>query len=72
MNQFTGMGISPDGLDLPLGFGMHLAENPHAMQAYANLPHEQKAALIAEIQGGDTGEEAWERIVRVIERLNQS
>jgi len=64
-------GATTDGVDLPLGFGMHLAENPRVMEAFAGLPVARKAELIGEIQDGDTGEEAFDRIIRVIERLSE-
>lgn len=34
------------GIDLPLGFGMALAQNTNAMEHFAKLPYEQKKAIV--------------------------
>ena len=35
-----------DSLELPLGFGIALAQNEQAMQAFEAMPEEQKRAVI--------------------------
>lgn len=70
MSVFVGTGRNPDGPDLPIGFGMHLAQNPRAMEAYGRLSKQRQRELIGYIQGGGTGEDALNRIMSTIAMLN--
>lgn len=67
--NFIGTGHNPTGPDLPLGFGMRLAQEPSAMNAYGRLSNEEKAAIIQKIQSGATGDEAATLINDAIESL---
>lgn len=71
-SNFIGIGKNPDGPDLPLGFGMSLAQEPKAMQAYGNMSKEQKAAMIRQIQNCSTGEEAREHIAAAVIQLKNA
>ena len=66
---FIGIGHNPDGPDLPMGLGMQLAQEPKALQAYGNLSHSEKEALINYIQSSTTGDDAKNRIMESISRL---
>lgn len=68
-NEFTGMGKNLHGPDLPLGFGMSLAQHPEALNAYGRLSDKEKSSVIAYIQGGKTGSEAKNRIEDAVEKL---
>ncbi len=63
---FIGVGRNPDGPDLPLGFGMLLAQEPTAVSRYGALTNEQKSSVIRYIQSGATGEEAKNRIANAV------
>lgn len=71
-NNFIGIGRNPDGPDLPLGFGMQLAQNPDAMDTFATMSKDEKAALINHIQGAKTGEDARNRIAETITNLSSN
>lgn len=43
--------------DLPLGFGMALAQHPDAMQKFANMSDSQKSEILTEIHNIDSKEE---------------
>lgn len=66
---FIGTGHNPHGPDLPLGFGMQLAQEPEAMDAFGKLTNAQKASLIRRIQSGSTGEEAQRLIADAVREL---
>jgi hypothetical protein len=69
MNQdtpFIGVGRNPEGPDLPLGFGMLLAQEPDAISRYGALTNEQKTQVIHYIQSGATGEDARNRIANAV------
>lgn len=70
--NFIGTGHNPDGPDLPLGFGMQLAQEPDAMDAYGRLTNEQKTAVIRRIQSGSTGDDAKNLIAETISQLKNS
>ena len=70
--MFTGMGHSPDGVDLPLGFGMQLAQQPKAMDAFGRLTTQQKAEVVRYIQGGATGDDAKRLIQDAIGKLKEN
>jgi len=63
---FLGMGRNPEGPDLPLGFGMLLAQEPAAVTRYGQLTNEQKSSVIRYIQSGATGEDAKNRIANAV------
>ena len=63
---FIGVGHNPEGPDLPLGFGMLLAQEPQAIARYGGLTNEQKANVIHYIQSGATGEDAKNRIATAV------
>ncbi len=44
-------------MDLPVGFGLTLAENEVALNAFNCLPPEQKQALIDKARGAQTAKE---------------
>ena len=55
--------------DIPLGLGMALAVNDHAMQTYSNLKLEQKNEIISYIQGAQSGAEAKQRVNEIVKKL---
>jgi len=67
---YIGVGHSPDGVDLPLGLGMKLAQEPRAMDAFGRLTTEQKSRLIEKIQSAHTGQEAQEKIDHAVSSLS--
>jgi len=70
MNEpYIGMGKAPDGIDIPLGLGMHLMQEPRAAETFGALSKERKAGLIRYVQAGSTGEEAKSRIIDAVARL---
>ncbi len=72
MNQeqpYVGIGHSPDGVDLPLGLGMQLMQEPKAMTAFGQLSTEQKASMIKDIQSAKSGQEAENKIMDVVASL---
>lgn len=69
---FIGTGKNPDGPDLPLGFGMQLAQEPGAMKTFGGLSSEEKAALIRHIQSGTTGIEAQNLIADAVSQLKNN
>ena len=70
-NTYIGTGINPDGTDLPLGFGMQLAQNADAMNAFAILPQNEKNKIIEYIQNGDDGNDAKHRITSAVDNLTK-
>jgi len=69
---FIGIGPNPDGVDLPLGFGMRLAQEPGAIDAFGALDEARKADVIHYIQACATGEEAKERIETAVTALKNN
>lgn len=65
-SPFIGVGHNPEGPDLPLGFGMLLAQEPEAVARYGRLTNQQKEAVIHYIQSGMTGEDAKNRIANAV------
>ena len=63
---FIGVGHNPEGPDVPLGFGMLLAQEPEAISHYGALSNDQKASVIRYIQSGATGEDAKNRIANAV------
>ncbi|NLG24651.1 MAG: YdeI/OmpD-associated family protein [Clostridiales bacterium] len=68
---FIGMGDNPDGPDLPIGFSMHLAQQPAAVAGYGRLTKEQQAAVIRYIRGASTGDDVENRIARAVQCLSE-
>ena len=59
-----------DAVDMPLGLTMSLAEDLDAMQTFSNLSPEGQAQIVTYIQGSVSGEDAKERIERVVNELH--
>ncbi|MCL2084141.1 MAG: YdeI/OmpD-associated family protein [Oscillospiraceae bacterium] len=72
MQPFIGMGGNPDGPDLPMGFGMHLAQNPQALEAYGNMTYGQRTRVVEYIQAAVTGEDSANRIANAIQSLREN
>ena len=70
IEQFTGMGRGPDGIDLPLGLSMGLAMHPRAAETFYRMTPDQRYAAIRYIQSGSTGEEARRLIDAAIRQLD--
>jgi uncharacterized protein YdeI (YjbR/CyaY-like superfamily) len=68
-NTFIGTGRNPEGPDLPLGFGMRLAQEPRAMDTYGTLSDGQKAQVIGYIQASASGDDAQRRIETAVTSL---
>ena len=66
---FIGIGHNPEGVDLPLGFGMRLAQEPRAMDMFGTLSEGQKANVVGFIQASSTGEDAEMRIETAVASL---
>ena len=69
---FIGVGHNPEGPDLPLGFGMHLAQEPRAVEAFGRLSQDQRAKVIDYIQASATGAEAKQRVIGAVEGLKNN
>ena len=67
---FIGVGHNPDGPDLPIGFGMQLAQDPGAMETFGRMSKDQKYAMVNYIQGSNTGEDAENRVEDAIQKLS--
>ena len=52
--------------DLPLGFGMALAQHPEAMQRFANMSDAQKSEVISELHNIKSKEEMQQYVYRMI------
>jgi len=66
---FVGIGKNPEGKDLPLGFGMQLAQESEAMEAFGRLTRAQRDSIVDYIQGCATSDDAINRITTVITGL---
>lgn len=71
-NTFIGTGHNPDGPDLPLGFGMRLAQEPDAMSAYGMLSKSEQASVIRYIQACSSGEDSKNRIAAAVNGLKEN
>jgi len=71
MDNFIGTGRNPNPNvpDIPLGFGMELAQNSAAMTEFGRLSDYEKTEIIKRIQAVNTGDEAKERIAEEVNRL---
>jgi len=65
----AGTGAGPEGPELPLGFGMQLAQDEQALQAFGRLDSAQKDELIRYIKSAASGEDAKRRISEAVELL---
>ena len=66
---FIGVGHNPEGPDLPLGFGMHLAQEPDAVASFGRLSKDGRTKVIQYVQGAATGAEAKARVLGAVEGL---
>ena len=69
---FIGIGHNPDGPDLPLGFGMQLAQEPRAVETFGRLSKDERAKVIRYIQAATSGPDARERIAVTVEGLKNN
>ena len=58
--------------DIPLGFGMALAQDMTAMTNFGKLSGQQKTTVIRYVQGGHTGNEAKSRIHSALSALKNN
>lgn len=70
MEKINMLGTNPDGVDIPLGLGIQLVQEPKALEAFTAMTKEQRADLIGYIQGAVTGEDAKNRIAQAIDKLS--
>ncbi|MDR1564059.1 MAG: hypothetical protein LBS74_03790 [Oscillospiraceae bacterium] len=66
---FIGIGSNPHGKDLPLGFGMQLAQEAEAMNTYTSLAQPKRDRIVDYIQSCTSGDDSKRRISTVIEGL---
>ena len=66
---FVGMGNNPDGKDLPLGFGLQLAQVPEAMDTFGRISQMERDAIVEYIQRCTDSEDAKNRIAAVVRGL---
>ena len=66
---FIGIGTNPEGIDLPLGLGMRLAQEPGAIDTFGSLDEQQKSGVVRYIQDSVTGDDAKERIEKAVTAL---
>jgi len=69
-SPFIGTGHNPEGVDLPLGFGMRLAQEPRAMDTFGALDECGKNQVVSYIQAASNGEEAKNRIESAVSSLS--
>ncbi|MEA5014326.1 MAG: YdeI/OmpD-associated family protein [Candidatus Limiplasma sp.] len=63
------LGQNPEGLELPVGLGMQLAQEPAAMTHFGRLSPAQQQAVVHYVQSGVTGADAKSRVDEAVERL---
>ena len=56
--------------DIPLGLSMTLAQNPAAMKAFANLPKDQKQAVLARAGAVQSKAEMQQLVAALTENRN--
>lgn len=71
-SPFVGTGHNPEGVDLPLGLGMRLAQEPKAMDVFGAMDEGQKARVVQYVQAATTGNEAKERIETAVTSLRDN
>lgn len=57
--------------DIPLGFGMALAQRPEAMTFFGSLSNQEKKQIIGYIQDSTTGDMAKERVRHTVEMMSK-
>jgi len=57
-----------EGPEIPLGFGMALAQNEAAMEQFARLPEEEKQALLSGARGVGSAREMKEYVNSIVSR----
>ena len=57
--------------ELPIGFGMSLAQHTDAMNFFGTLDTAQKSKIISYIQNAQTGDEARQRIDTAVNMMQQ-
>lgn len=70
-SNFIGIGVNPDGPDLPLGLGMQLAQSPKAMDTFGRMSNAQKSSVIGYIKSAATGDDAKNRIEEAVQLMSQ-
>lgn len=68
---FIGVGHNPEGPDIPLGFGMQLAQDPQAIETFGKMSKDEKRAIINYIQDCHTGDEAKEHVKHAVNCLHE-
>lgn len=68
-NSLTGSNSNAKEPELPIGFGMRLAQEPEAMQAYSSLSNTQKREVIHYMQAAATGKDSEYRVMSSVEKL---
>ena len=69
---FIGIGHNPEGPDLPLGFGMQLAQEPDAVASFGRLSKGDRAKVIQYIQAATTGDDAKRRVLGAVDGLKRN
>jgi len=69
-SPFIGIGHNPEGVDLPLGFGMRLAQEPRAMDTFGSLDEGGKNRVVSYIQAASSGDDAKNRIETAVNSLS--
>ena len=69
---FIGIGHNPEGPDLPLGFGMQLAQDPDAVASFGRLSQDDRSKVIQYVQSAATGPEAKDRVRWAVEGLKRN
>lgn len=68
---FIGVGHNPEGPDLPLGFGMQLAQDPQAVETFGRMSRDEKRAVINYVQDCHTGDEAKQHVAHAVHCLHE-
>lgn len=63
------LGQNPEGLEMPVGLGMQLAQDTEAMTRFGRLSQAQQQAVVRYVQSGATGDDAKNRVDEAVERL---
>ena len=66
---FIGMGRNPHGKDIPLGLGMHMAQDAEALSKFSELTQPQRDRLVQYVHDSPTGDATVSRIAEVIQGL---
>lgn len=68
---FIGVGHNPEGPDIPLGFGMQLAQDPKAVETFGKMSKDEKRAVIKYVQDCRTGDEAKKHVAHAVNCLHE-